>query len=424
MSNSSAYFERKAAELECLAGYAAEPRIERVPSTHHQVIDQKLRLKVAIRQKNINPLWGMSNITGERFIDCHGFDIRYTYQRSSFRLNNPDHLELLYQNLACSKDHVSQGYLTNCGQVSISLLFHVLGSYHQKFTLETRPDDIYFETSAYLEDTKLFESGGESKRIVFLDSSTLGKGDWDDLNFAPEVTLVIVDTTAYPLSSPRLAEILNLALDQEIPCALVRSHLKLDSLGMEYSSLGSLCLVYRQPNTLCDFINEKFPKALSNMGGFATPKHIFPFYLDPEYQRLNNDRLSKVHVSNRAFYQLLQQKDMFSTSEKLGLRDFDHDMFCWISIQPNMGWDPFIDRLLEWTRSINDSGLPCRLTESFGWDFIALSAFRPDDGDQSNARLADKIWNIRVSIPDIQSSDFTPFADELVGLLAGLRIDA
>ncbi len=269
----------------------------------------------------------------------------------------------------------------------------------------------------FLKNNKIFDIGGHSNRILFIDSSTLGKGDWENQMFKKGIRLVVFDTTTYSLSSPRISEVLNLALDHDIPCALLRSHLKLDSLGMEYAGLGSLCLVYRNSSNLVDFILEKLPNTLCLMGGYATPEHIYPFYLDAEYQRKNNDRLSRVNESNRQFYQYLSQKYLFQGSELPRLRNFDHEMFCWISIQPNMDWDSFVGRLIEWTRGISNSERPCQLTESFGWDFIALSPIRSDD-DRSNAQKAGKIWTIRVAIPDIGTSDFTAFADDLVVLLA------
>ncbi len=118
------YFERKTSEIECLKRFAPKFEIQRAPSTQQEVIDQKFKLKSAIRKANINPLWGMSNLSGERLIECHGFSINYTYQRSGFKLENANHLELLYQNLDFTRDHIPQAFLTHCGLAAISLLFH------------------------------------------------------------------------------------------------------------------------------------------------------------------------------------------------------------------------------------------------------------------------------------------------------------
>jgi hypothetical protein len=413
------YLKRKTSEIECLKRYAPEDKPESAPRTHQEVIDQKQRLKTAIRRANINPLWGMSNLTGEKTIECHGFRIKYTYQRSGFNIENKNHLELIYQNLNLPRDHSSHAFWTHCGQAAISLLFNTLANYKDKFCFQTFPKDIYFETTLFLDDNDIFDIKGQTNKILFIDSSTLEKGDWDDLKLGEGLALIIFDTTAYPLSSPRILRVLNIALDHNVPCVLVRSHLKLDSLGMEYSRLGSMCLVYGNQNELCIFLLEKYPNALRFMGGYASPEQLYPFYLDSEYQRKNNIRLSIVNESNRQFYRYLSQKDLYQGAKLPGLRGFDHELFCLISIQPNMDWDSFIDQLVLWTRVINDSGQPCRLTESFGWDFISLSAFMHDD-DRSNARLAEKIWDLRVAIPDIAAPELIAFADKLTNFVKEL----
>ena len=95
------------------------------------------------------------------------------------------------------------------------------------------------------------------------------------------VDLVIFDTTCFAGGSAMLRRVLRLAERSDVPVVLVRSHTKLDSLGVEYGRLGSIAFMNTKSRACALELHRLFIEtqtAVRLFGGAALPDH-FPTYV-------------------------------------------------------------------------------------------------------------------------------------------------
>ena len=108
----------------------------------------------------------------------------------------------------------------------------------------------------------------------------------------------MVDTSLWGWSDPLLQKILN-TFEGKKSLLLVRSHLKLDCLGGEYSTLGSL--VYLPALDVSPVDRDAFVQQLqfasSSIGACPMLDQIYPFYKNPEFHDLTRKRMSEIQDS-------------------------------------------------------------------------------------------------------------------------------
>ncbi len=85
-----------------------------------------------------------------------------------------------------------------------------------------------------------------------------------------------------------------------VPVVMVRSHNKLDSLGVEYGRLGSALFVdstapidVAKPRLLTRLL-EEMRRALRLLGGAALPAHFPPYVGGPNYRALTDKRVARI----------------------------------------------------------------------------------------------------------------------------------
>jgi hypothetical protein len=116
-----------------------------------------------------------------------------------------------------------------------STLVHLPGCY--KETLE------FAASYAGLRTVSLEQDGGNwaqgDRLILWLDMPPFGRCAGALYSYAQAADLIVFDTTAFSAQSRRIPRFLSWARKARTPVILVRSHTKLDSLGIEYGRLGS-----------------------------------------------------------------------------------------------------------------------------------------------------------------------------------------
>jgi hypothetical protein len=143
-------------------------------------------------------------------------------------------------------------------------------------------------------------------RILLFDSCTSGAAFEATLRCArPRLDLVIFDTTCFSSGSGRIRRVLSWARHWEIPIVLVRSHTKLDSLGLEYGRLGSAVFVtceervaQARQELLKDLASE-MRNAVRLLGGAALPAHFPPCVGTKAYRALTDKRVAAILRNSR-----------------------------------------------------------------------------------------------------------------------------
>jgi hypothetical protein len=201
--------------------------------------------------------------------------------------------------------------------------------------------------------------------------------------------LLVFDTTCFSTGSGSVRRVLNWASRSGIPIVLVRSHTKLDSLGVEYGRLGSVVLVsWRSPFEKASFSLEKLAfemrKAVRLFGGAAVPAHFPPFVGAAGFRSLSSRRLTTMIRNNRRMAARLAAR----FPRPAGQLEFTHGLY--VTLAPDRPVDEqeakqIADALC---RELSRDGLPIRHAGSFGFDFAAAEWFRDTLYERNVVRIA------------------------------------
>ena len=237
-------------------------------------------------------------------MDLFGFKFLCAYSRQNFNFFEQPTLKDIYPGLECAYGPTYSSFHSS-GQSAMASLLLALNQTWRGFRLfsSNRP---YFETPLAL---KLLtkETDPQADQILLIDSTNFAPSDLDDLpKHINESVAVIIDTSCWVWNEPLLEKVLQVAGEKK-PLYLVRSHLKIDCLGGEYASLGSI--VFFAPKNMNQSEKEKVIDGLqlasSAIGSYPTPDHIFPFYKDPEFHQLTYERTLAIQKSVDRFAQAL-----------------------------------------------------------------------------------------------------------------------
>jgi len=243
---------------------------------------------------------GYPAVTNVKNHEFNYFDLniysRYQRQGHKFIGEGKHVYEMLY-GATKQKQMNLNGFFTSSCQVGNYTLLNVLKSVFPDSPLYHPTEVLYFESLFILNRLReLSNFKGNGKKIYFLDST----GILDEstlLEFANDpasIELIIFDTTCYDRQSEFISRVVDRACELKLPIVMTRSHLKLDSFGWEYGSLGSLLFINFPERTLYEQCHEY----LSQVGGFAFLDQIYPFLFDQSLKDLNSWRVEQIRKNN------------------------------------------------------------------------------------------------------------------------------
>jgi hypothetical protein len=251
----------------------------------------------------------VTNITGA-VVEVSGFTFKYTYTRQNLHFTILPELHEIYPGLkSLKKPYYSSFHCSGQGAISSMLLglSQILLDFHLIY-----PSRAYYETPKALKLMNRGEVPSTGEPILFLDSTSLGPEHFEDIALsAQRVRMMVVDTSLWGWDEPLLQKIVN-TFEGKKSLLLVRSHLKLDCLGGEYSTLGSLVYLPSDdlPQADRDAFVEQLQFASSSIGACPMLDQIYPFYKNPEFHDLTRKRISEIQDSlNRILDQLLPHID-------------------------------------------------------------------------------------------------------------------
>jgi len=245
METMESYFERKYRELSLLGSCLASPPDLRRPDSVAAAIEQKFRLAGALKAERSLNAWAVTETARDSAHRSRsgGFEFTYGYQRADLSVRGPP----VYAALAAPNGpELHETLYTGSGMSAIAALLTALQR------VPGLPE-LLVPKGCYSETVELIESFGEQlrmrtfdgwyprprvsrrgARVMLLDSSARSGSFPPAAIAAGDVDLVVFDSTCFWKNSIRVRRVIDWALQSGVPLALVRSHAKLDCLGVEY----------------------------------------------------------------------------------------------------------------------------------------------------------------------------------------------
>jgi hypothetical protein len=248
---------------------------------------------------------------------------------------------------------------------------HLAGAY--KETLELAAV-IGFRTVC-LDGAKGCSAAHKNRSLLWLDSLPCGESATKLHDAARAADLVICDTTALPAQSGHLRRFLQWVKDACSPVVLVRSHTKLDTLGIEYGWLGSVVFLTFPEVPLAKLacwhsVARSAPNIVRLLGTAALPGHFCPYADGPTYWRLSARRSAAMLHNGRLVARILAQQ-----LGQTAVRQYRHGAFAALLPPRPCGEREVVAEVEQLAAALTDGGLPVRHAGSFGFDFVALDSF-------------------------------------------------
>jgi hypothetical protein len=399
MERAEAYFERKGRELALIAGALRSRTKLAPPDSVEDVIETKFRLAAALRAEFATAAWAHTETRWNTAppLRAGPFAFSYRYQRADLAADGP----LPYPaSLASTDVQVHQLTYTCSGMAAISALLQAMarrGNFGVLFTPGNYKETIEL-AARYLPALRVVDAEqaawhrGARKgelRALWLDSSNLGiRSGFDTTLRSGDLDLIVCDTTCFAAQSGRIRRVIGFARRARTPLVLVRSHMKLDSLGTEFGRLGSILFLAFPDVPLATIrllrdIAREMREAIRLSGTAALPAHFCPFFGSSDYWALSAARCKGILRNARALVGTLARNIGYAA-----LQQYPHGLF--VALLPPARWDePAIAEAADdLAGALARGGLPVRHAGSFGFDFVATEAFFDTQLDHHVLRIA------------------------------------
>jgi hypothetical protein len=458
METLEAYLLRKHEELKLLNGFLGTPLVLRYPLSVVEVIEQKFQLAAALKAEHALHDWARTETAwaDQGRLRAGPFEFNYDYQRADLDVRGPSFYQ--FDNSAAANETI----YTSSGMAAISALLlasvrllhdaDILvlpGSYGETLELieshvpqlrlvrltpphhkplyplilrsararvskdEADSRASWFETArsrllTMRVPTRSPAERADRPRILLFDSCAPAAAFEATLNcVTPQLDLVIFDTTCFSSGSGRIRRVVNWARRSEIPIVLVRSHTKLDSLGLEYGRLGSAGFVAckkgaatAKQERLTSLASET-RNAVRLFGGAALPAHFPPYIGTHAYRALTDKRVAAILRNSRRTARYFASALPGASAEL----HFAHALY--VTLAPTRMLDETQTRQMaaDLCDDLGKCGLPLRHAGSFGFDFGAAEWFN----DTMRNRYV-----VRIAVPDLPTSLWDQVAQAVV----------
>jgi hypothetical protein len=382
------YLERKHREILLLNG-CLKYRLElQKPTSPERAIAQKFRLAAAIKAERTLQNWSITETAwaSHRPVKSGGYEFDYRYQRADLRVHGPP----IYRALGSPSANVVQETIyASSGMSAMAALLSALSTLCDCAEVLV-PNGCYGETLELFDSfgcrlrtlppeagTGLSRRGNGVLRAALIDSSVrAGFSDFAKM-VTDEIDLVIFDTTCFWRSSAHIRRVVEWAWRSNLPLALVRSHAKLDCLGIEYGRLGSVVIAAPLQGILSGRLKwltrliRGTGESIRLLGAAPILANFPPFAADRAFERCTVDRIAAIIRNNRRMVRLL--------SARLGATQapasFQHGLYFTLELAGNPPQADATGLANSLCRELESSALPVAHAGSFGFDFIAIDRF-------------------------------------------------
>ena len=382
MESTDAYYERKAREAALINDRLAEPLELDVTRTAAAAIDRKFRLAAALRAERSLESWAITETARpevQRW-NCGAYRFSFGYQRADLKVRGP----AIYPALERLDPRVPQDVVyTSSGMSAIAAV--VTAAIRLRGNLEViAPRGCYSETRELLQSfgegvsivpasPAMGERRGDAMRVLLVDSCV--SDGFDEYRQRPVhgVDVVVFDTTCFWKGSARVRIAIDWAMRANLPLILVRSHAKLDSLGIEYGRLGSIVFA-GHASTAHPWMSELRRQTETSVrlyGVAPIPAHFPPFTGTDEYRRCSRMRTASIIRSTRRIARQLSRR----LPRRENVREFQHGVYLALVPGADLRMKDVKSAAATLAAALGKQGLPVKHAGSFGFDFVAVEWF-------------------------------------------------
>ncbi|MFO1090867.1 MAG: hypothetical protein U1E46_14945 [Hyphomicrobiales bacterium] len=360
------YLDRKVRELRLIAS-ALRSRIDlSAVSRPSDIVDLKFRLAAQCKADAMVSNWH-STETRWSGASCRSgpFRFGYDYQRADLKVQGPDDYELL-------RCHPHQHTIyTSAGMAAMTAVLVGAARVLGPCSVEATPN-CYPETRELADLLGMSDAAQCKVRVIDTTIDSVAALEAR----ARDVSLFVIDTSCVARTSGRLRALVSRLAATGVPVALVRSHMKLDSLGVEYGRLGSIVFLERGP------LSEAAETAVRLTGTAPVPNHFASFAQGAEFRTLTRLRVAAMIRNGREIARAL--RDVRNST----LLTFPHGLYLALLVPAADSEDAARSLARSLARTIADAGLPARHAGSFGFDFFGCEWFRQTSSGRFGVRIS------------------------------------
>ncbi len=411
------YKNRKLKEVEYLSKYLNKENFEIFNNNSNKTEIKNLIKKQTIEKFKNFPETNLSYDENKNIEIFPGLLINdYTYQRSGFNFTKDFLVKKLYE---LEVDGAYYTFFTNCGMTSITNLLMSL-NYIGGFNI-CLPQDCYYELTEFIKyntfNKLIFNNNLNTlkenvRNILYVDSvSTINpyKILLKDIQKKKDIFIIIIDSSCFDLNHNKIFKnILNKILLSGIFVVILRSHMKLDFMGTEYSRLGSTTFITPKTTTINKL--ELFQQIINSynniqriMGTTPNLYDIPEFMVDKNIKDLNSIRINQIKNNTKLLYDIL----ITECVDKFKIIKPYHELFIIIKITKELDLIKIRKIIREFLSKLFIKGYNFVLGASFGLDVIVFDAYKDIEGK----------YNLRISLSDYPKNIIIKLAKKLLILV-------
>ncbi len=387
----SDYLRRKHAEIALLEATLDAPSSAAEQVTIADIAARKFQAAAQLKSKQAKDGWRFTETHWTRQSDLRSgpFRLEYNYQRADLTVFGPPIYPLPAGLAEWSCDYTSSG-MAALAAIMLAISQVIPGA------------SIAIEPDGYPETAELLQTYGAplGLRPVTPDQGHMhvrlrdsGSPRYPGPSDPTGLDLLVFDTTCLTASSGRIGAVLRTATRAGTAVALVRSHTKLNSLGVEYGRLGSVVLAAPAvAKPLAERLVPALRTAIRLIGAAAVPEHLPPFVASKSWRALTRARVSRIIRNNHR------------AARALGARCYHHGLFFTLDFGANWTEDQARNAARNLAASLSDAGFPARQAGSFGFDFTVMDAFPAPGGEP---------WLVRIALPDLPDQSLDSMIDTI-----------
>lgn len=383
----AAWWARKRAELDYLATFAADPPpllpVEPPGDPVARLLDAARAMRRALRLTATERIAGLfetaQEVPWEPAHEVAGAHISYHYQRYDLVRTTADWLALIHAREAPGR--AGGGMLMGSGMGAITAVLAAMGRLGMA-SISISPW-CYFEThlllDTYVRGIRLTVSDGPAldptAEVAWLDTSSTRWPAFPTERGA--LRMLVVDSSCVEAGSDMVDDWLEAGRRLRVPVVLVRSHLKLDTFGVELGRLGSVVVVAPDddPEAIAPLLTA-IRQATAWMGLGFELTNLHPWLGEPTFVALSAARTAGIRATSARIadaidaarqpgdrYQIIRPRHGLFMLIRTGIPFFDPDT--WKLHEASYGL----------ATELAAEGLPVFAGSSFGMDRVSLSQF-------------------------------------------------